>query len=149
MILIYTPKDAEPRELVFRPDDLVPDEYERIELLGYWPALPEFIAACQASQRTAWRVALWICLRRDDPTLGLDAVQPRPLDLQMRYEPDEELALAQAYLADPDLPDGMRTLLEANLPALLEAAGKAPATGPAPSDTSDAPAGGTSSTTSA
>lgn len=146
MLLHWTPPTGDPRTFIFRPDDLRPAEYEPIEALGTWPSLAEFTLACQASQRTAWRVALWVCLRRDDPAVELDAVQPTPLELAMEYEPDENLALAELNLADPDCPPELRALLEASMPDLLAAAGKAP--GPAASRTSAGRAGGTSRSTS-
>ncbi len=120
-------KGADPREFVFRVDELTPDLYEPIEQAGPWDALDEFTRLLRASNLRAWRVALWTCLRRDDdPTLPLDAVQPRPGEVAMRYEPDEELLLAETILLDPDLTPGDRAWWEDKLPALREAAGKAP-----------------------
>lgn len=146
MILIWTPADAEPRTFTFRPDDMPPAEYEAIEDVGRWASLEEFNDAVRASARSAWRVALWICLRRENPALALDDVQPKPLEVSMSYEPAEELALAEIGLADPETPDDLRAMFEARR---LELLGKdRPGTAPEPSPTSGEPAAGTSPTTS-
>lgn len=150
MILVWTPADAEPRTFTFRPDAMPPAEYEAIEAIGTWPSLTDFDEAIRASSRTAWRAALWICLRREDPALQLDDVQPTPLEVAMDYEPDEELLLAELALADPELPAQQRALYEAALPGIrARAEGKdQPSSDPAPSPTSDTSDAGTSPTTS-
>lgn len=149
MILIWTPADAEPRTFTFRPDDMPPAEYEAIENHGRWASLDDFNDAVHASSRTAWRVALWICLRRDNPALTLGDVQPRPLEISMSYEPTEELALAELGVADPDTPPDLREMFEARIHELTVQLGKGqPGTAPAPSPTSETPAAGTSLTTS-
>ena len=148
MILLWTPADAEPRTFTFRPDDMPPAEYEAIEDHGRWASLDDFNDAVRASSRTAWRVALWICLRRDNPALALDDVQPRPLEVSMAYEPTEELALAELGLADPDTPADLRAMFETRRQELTVLLGKGrPGTAPEPSPTSDEPAVGTSPTT--
>lgn len=147
MQLLWTPADAEPRQFTFTPDDLLPSEYEPIEALGTWPSLADFEVACRSGSLTAWRVALWICLRRDDPDLSLVDVQPRSGDLSLQYDTDEALAIAEVMLADPDLTPEVRAELEQRLEALrAAAAGKGP--GPAASPTSAGPGSGTSRTTS-
>ncbi len=148
MILVWTPADAEPRTFTFRPDAMPPAEYEAIEDVGRWLSLDDFNDAVRASSRTAWRVALWICLRRDNPTLTLDDVQPKPLEVSLSYEPEEELALAELGLADPDTPPDLRAMFEARRRELTVHLGKdQPGPDPAPSPTSDEPAAGTSPTT--
>lgn len=150
MILVWTPADAEPRTFEFRPDSMPPAEYEAIESHGRWASLDEFNDAVRASSRTAWRVALWICLRRDNPALSLDDVQPRPLEISMAYEPEEELALAELGLADPDTPPELRDAFETRRQELTARLGKdRPGPAPAPSPTSETAAAGTSPTTSA
>lgn len=133
MQLLWTPPDAEPREFRFTPDDLTPAEYEPIEALGTWASLADFEADCRAGKRTAWRVALWICRRRDDPDLSLADVQPRSGDLALLYDADEALAIAEVMLADPDLDDLMRAQVQDKVVALREqvaAEGKDPSPAP-------------------
>lgn len=139
MIVTYTPAGSPPQTFPFRPFDMGPEEYEPIEALGLWESLEAFDRSVRQSQRTAWRVALWTCLRRETPDLTLDQVRPRALEVAVRYEPDEELAIAELTLADPDTPVDLRAILEANLPDLRRAVGKDPATGdPTPSPSADA-----------
>jgi len=146
MILLWTPADGEPRQYTFTPDDLMPVEYEPIEALGTWPSLAEFELACRQQSRTALRVALWICRRRDEPDLSLVDVQPRSGDISLEYDTDEALAIAEVMLADPDLDPVVRSGVEERMDALrAAAAGKDP--GPAASPTSAGPASGTSPTT--
>lgn len=148
MILVWTPADAEPRTFTFRPDDMPPAEYEAIEDVGRWASLDDFNDAVRASSRTAWRAALWICLRRENPALTLDDVQPKPLEVALGYEPDEELALAELGLADPDTPPDLRAMFEARLQELTVQLGKdRPGPDPEPSPTNDEPAAGTLPTT--
>jgi len=148
VLLIWTPPGADPREFIFRVDELTPDLYEPIEQVGPWDNLDDFVEAVMQSNRRAWRVALWTCLRRDDePDLGLAAVQPRPGEISMRYEPAEELAMAEMALATPGLPEDRRAFYEAALPELRERAGKA-GPGDVPSPPDDAPTAGTSQTSS-
>lgn len=139
MIVTYTPAGSPPQTFPFRPFDMGPEEYEPIEALGLWESLEEFDRAVRHSQRTAWRVALWTCMRRETPDLTLDQVRPRALEVAVRYEPDEELAIAELTLADPDTAPALRAVLEANLPDLRRAVGKDPGTGdPTPSPSDDA-----------
>lgn len=139
MIVTYTPAGSPPQTFPFRPFDMGPEEYEPIEALGLWESLEEFDRAVRHSQRTAWRVALWTCMRREDPDLTLDKVRPRASEVAVRYEPDEELAIAELTLADPDTAPALRAVLEANLPDLRRAVGKDPGTGdPTPSPSDDA-----------
>lgn len=131
MIVTFTPAGGSPREFAFTTTELLPEEYEPIEALGRWASLDEFDAAVRASSRTAWRVALWVCLRRDQPGLELEDVRPRANEIRFRYDPEEELAVAEMQLADPDLPAQFRELIEAALPDLRRAVGNDP--GPLPS----------------
>lgn len=151
MLLHWTPPKAEPCVYVFRTHELPPRDYEAVEGLGRWASLADFDEAVRASVVSAWRVALWLCLRRDDPDLALDAVQPAAGEIVFTYEPVEELALAEFRLTDPDLPDDQRAMLEAALPAIREAVeGKdLPASGPARSRTSGTRAASSSRRSSA
>lgn len=148
MRLTWTPPGGDPREFLFRVEDLTPDLYEPIEQAGPWESLTEFERTFRAGNRRAWRVALWTCLRRDDdPAIRLDDVQPKAGDLAAHYEPDEQLLIAEAILADPDLSDGDRAFWQAQMPELRAAAGKADPGGEA-SPPGDAPTDGTSPTSS-
>ena len=152
MLVIYTAAGEQPRQYVFRVDELTPDLYEPIEQVGPWDALDGFVEALMAGNRRAWRVALWTCLRRDALAAGgedvdLVDVTPTAGQLVLRYEPAEELLMAEAALADPGLPADRRAFYEGILPGLREAAGKADE-GPAASGPDDAPTGGTSPTSS-
>jgi hypothetical protein len=147
MLILWTPKDADPWEFVFRVEELGPEEYEPIEAHGAWESVEAFDEAVRSGSRTAWRVALWICLRRETPDLDFDDVRPRPYDVVVNYEPAEQLLMAEVMLADPDLPAGTRSQLEASLPDLRETVGKDdPSTGPALSPPVDGPPGGTLAT---
>lgn len=147
MLIVWTPPGREARTLTFRVEDLTPDLYEPLEQVGPWDNLDDFVDAVMSSNRRAWRAALWTCLRRDDdPALELDDVQPKPGELAMRYEPAEELLMAEAALLDPGLPADRRAFYEGVLPGLREAAGKEPAPDGAASATGDAPTDGTSPT---
>lgn len=146
MRIIWTPPGGEARDFLFRPEDLTPDLYEPIEAVGPWASFGEFVTAVRAGKLRAWRVALWTCLRRDDdPTIELDAVQPAAGEVQARYEPAEELLMAETILLDPDLTPGEREWWEQQLPALRIAAGKAPdpADDAAASPPDDGPGAGT------
>lgn len=133
MLLTWTPADQPAREFVWRSKELLPAEYEAIEDIGRWQSLDEFDAAVLANNRGAFRVALWICLAREDPDLPLQAVQPLPYDLGMRFEPAEELVIAEARLADPTLGDADRATFERIAAERRVELGKAePPTAPAP-----------------
>lgn len=133
MRILWTPPDGPDREFAFRVEDLGPEDYEPIEEHGAWASVEDFDRAVRASSRTAWRVALWICLRRETPGLALADVRPKPYELVLAYEPAEQLLLAEAMLTDPDLPADQRAMFEATLPDLRAAVGKGePSTAPAP-----------------
>jgi len=152
MRVIWTPRDGDRREFTFRVEELGPTEYEPVEDAGgsSWDNLEDFEKRIRSGSRKAWRVALWVCLRREHSGLALEDVQPRADEIEMGYEPAEELLIAELILADPALPAEKRSFWEAQMPGLRAAAGKGePGTGPGPSPTLDAPTDGTSPTSSA
>jgi hypothetical protein len=69
--LIYEPEDGDRQEWDFDPVRLMSFDAEAIEEVGgtQWATYGEFIDKLQRGSAKAWRAALWIQLRRADPTL--------------------------------------------------------------------------------
>jgi hypothetical protein len=69
--LIYEPEDGDRQEWDFDPVRLMSFDAEAIEEVGgtQWATYGEFIDKLQRGSAKAWRAALWIQLRRSDPTL--------------------------------------------------------------------------------
>lgn len=69
--LIYAPEDGEQREWEFDPTKLMSVEAEAIEEVGgtQWDTYGAFLDKLNRGGAKAWRAALWIMLRRENPTL--------------------------------------------------------------------------------
>lgn len=69
--LIYVPEDGQRQEFDFDPVRLMSFDAEAIEEVGgaQWATYGEFIDKLQRGSAKAWRAALWIKLRQQDPTL--------------------------------------------------------------------------------
>lgn len=69
--LIYVPEDGERQEFDFDPTGLMSVDAEAIEEAGgnQWETYGEFIDKLQRGSQRAWRAALWIMLRQQNPTL--------------------------------------------------------------------------------
>lgn len=69
--LIYAPEDGERQQFDFDPIRLISIDAEAIEEVGgpQWDTYGEFIDKLQRGSQKAWRAALWIMLRQQNPTL--------------------------------------------------------------------------------
>lgn len=106
MLIVHfpDPDSTESTEYPLRPARLSSEEAELIEPLGNgeWETYDEWWAKLDKRHRRAMRVGLWVCLRRTDPGIQLEDVQPTVGQLTWRYD-DEYLALLwERFVEDPE-----------------------------------------------
>jgi hypothetical protein len=116
MILTFMPAGAEPREWSFRPLDITSREAELVEDYTGW-TFTYFSGAFYAGSVKARRCALWLLLRREDPSLGLEHVDYKMTEFRAVYEGSETAELRRQIEDDPQLEDGERATLLARLAA--------------------------------
>lgn len=87
----YTPEGSEPRHFEFEPDEMDEVEAEAIEAVGgeQWEAFGEWVNLIYKGGFRAWRAALWIQLRRDNPQLQFDQVKLKVRELQLQLDSSE------------------------------------------------------------
>ncbi len=81
MKITYSPAGLPPHVIDFDVDDLTSDEADRIEQAGgtQWDTYGGWIDQFNSAGWRAWRVALWVCLRREGrPDLAFEEFKPRP-----------------------------------------------------------------------
>jgi len=90
--IIYAPKGGEPQEFVWEPDDFGSREAELIEEAGgvQWKSFGEWANLIDTGGFRAWRVALWVLLMRQNPTLDLNEVQPSLKEVMFLHSDNEE-----------------------------------------------------------
>lgn len=78
MKFTYAPKDGEPTPFDIDNESLSTDEAEAIDEAGgtQWRTFAEWADLLNNGGWRAWRVALWIALRRTNPALGFEEVRP-------------------------------------------------------------------------
>lgn len=105
MRLIYTPEDGEKREFSFRPQQYMSPEIEALEDVGgdAWDSFDEFAIKFWKGNRRAYRAALWLMLKREDPTLKFRDLVVRVDEIQVDFEDDELPKARQAVADEPDL----------------------------------------------
>ena len=91
MLLVYTPEGAERQEFIFRPMELMSPDAEALEDVGgsSWVTFDEFGVKFRAGSIKAWRAALWVMLRRQDPKLRFSDLVIRVDEVDVLLEPDE------------------------------------------------------------
>jgi hypothetical protein len=100
MIVTYLPAGGEPREWTFRPMEVSSREAELVEeYLAVTYAM--WVKAFQTGSIKAQRIALWLLLRRDDPTLGLESVDYQVRELRCRFEGSEAGEMRLQVQDDP------------------------------------------------
>lgn len=105
MLIVHfpDPDSTDSNEYLLKPERLSSIEAEMVEPLGdgQWETYDEWWKLLEKRHRRAMRVALWVCLHRDNPSLQLDDVQPSVGQLTWRYD-DEYLALLwDRFVEDP------------------------------------------------
>jgi hypothetical protein len=102
--IIYSPKDGERREFTFTPDDLGPMEAEAVEEAGgvQWRTYGQWIQLLMDGGARAWRVVLWVLLRRTDPKLDLNEVQPTFQEVSYIYDENENLEQQEPGKDEPE-----------------------------------------------
>src|SRR5215216_265790 len=91
------------------------EESEAIEDLGYWAAFGEWSTAFGVSNRRAIRAALWLMLRRENPAVEFDSLNPLISELDIDYSPDDLARWRQSIEDAPDLSDDQRIVLLAEV----------------------------------
>jgi hypothetical protein len=91
MQLVYTPEGGEERRWEFEPARLMSVEAELIESVGgeAWDSWPEFANKFISGNRRAYRAALWIFLKRENPRLKFNELVVRVDELDLDFAPDE------------------------------------------------------------
>jgi hypothetical protein len=119
MIVTYLPAAAEPREWTFRPMEVSSREAELVEeYLAVTYAM--WVKAFQTGSIKAQRIALWLLLRRDDPTLPLESVDYQVRELRCRFEGSEAHEMRLQVQDDPDLDEEERARLLARIDLALD-----------------------------
>jgi hypothetical protein len=90
MRFIYAPKDGEPQTFEFEADELGALEAELIDEAGgaQWKTFGQWVNLFEEGGFRAWRVALWIMLRRHNPELGFEEVLPTVGELMFGLRDD-------------------------------------------------------------
>jgi len=103
--LIYTPENGEKREFAFMPAKLMSAEAEAIEDAGgaAWESFEEFGQKFLRGNRRAYRAALWIMLRREQPTLRFADLSLRVDEIEVDFDAAETARLREQVLGDPDM----------------------------------------------
>ena len=109
MQLIYTPEDGQRQVFEYKPGRLRSSEAVAIERAGdgSWESYSEFGSKLLNSNREALRALLWLMLRRTDPNLQLDQVDPMVEELDLDWDEEEKRRLeeAEADALGKDKPD--------------------------------------------
>ena len=110
MKIIYTPTDGEKREFIFRPGELTNVETEMIEIQGgeAWDTYEDFGRKFMSGSMRAYRAALWICLKRQDPKIKFLDVSFRVDELDVDLEDDEKGRIYAAIEGDENIDDEQR-----------------------------------------
>jgi hypothetical protein len=113
MRLIYTPEDGEKREFEFVPHRLLSPDAEALEGVGggVWESLDEFGRLFLKGNRRAFRAALWLMLRAEQPKLRFQHLVVRADELDYDLDEDEQ-KLFSVQLEDPTLDEEDRTALD-------------------------------------
>jgi hypothetical protein len=79
----YAPAGQDPQVFEFDAATLDADEAEIIEEAGgtQWSTFVEWGEKLDRGGFRAWRVVLWLLLRKANPDLGFEEVKPRPSEL--------------------------------------------------------------------
>jgi hypothetical protein len=95
MKIIYAPKGEPEQPFDLDSDDLDTDEAEAIEGAGgeQWDTFGVWVNQINRGGWRASRVALWVLLRRTNPSLAFEEFRPRVSEVRLR--PDEEPELAE------------------------------------------------------
>jgi hypothetical protein len=122
--LIYTPEDGEKREFSFRPTRFMSPEVEALEDVGgnAWDSYDEWGVKFLKGNRRAYRAALWIMLKREEPTLKFRDLVVRVDEIAVDFEDDETVQLRQAIEDEPDIDEDQRE----NLLAIMDGQGEVP-----------------------
>lgn len=119
MILNYTPEGASERNWTFIPDKLLSSEAEVIEkVTGMTYA--EFGQALIKGSASARRALLWVLLKREDPPLRHNQVDPAVGTIGLDYESHELKAIRDEVQKSRDISDEERDAALAELDALIE-----------------------------
>jgi hypothetical protein len=117
MKITYRPTDGPERSWLFRPNDLDNREAELIENVGgeAWATWEEFGRKFMLGSIRAYRAALWLLLRRENPRLRFNDVGFKVDQLDVDLE-DEEFqriteALEQDETIDPEQREHLKELM--------------------------------------
>lgn len=144
MILIWEPDDGESRQWEIKPMQLMTPDAEAIESVGgnRWDNYDDFGRRFMTADRRAYRAALWVLRRREEPDLEFETLSVRADEIRLEWDEQETARLRQVMLADPDLTPEQRAELldEIKEQARTDTGGDDPKASPA----DDAPTGSTS-----
>lgn len=115
MKLTLSNDDGSTQEYDFQPTRLMSPEAEAIEDAGgaAWNTFEQFGIKFMAGSQRAYRVALWVCMKRKQPGIRLSDLSFRVDQLTVAYSEDETRRIREAIAGDPDLdPDQRDNLLD-------------------------------------
>ena len=111
MLLIYSPAGQDAREFTFDPDTVPVTDAEAIEELGgnAWQSYGQFATAYRLGKVRALRVALFVCMRRDNPSLSFDQLDSALAgEIGKSYDTAELLAMRKVWLESEQPVDAIR-----------------------------------------
>lgn len=112
MLLIYRPEGAEERQWPFHPDKLMSSEAEALEKvtgLTYSEFGMELVKGSARSRRAL----LWVMMKRENPTLRLNQIDPPVGSIGLDFETHELALMRKEVESDTDMSDDDRaTILE-------------------------------------
>jgi hypothetical protein len=105
MLITYLPEGGEPEEYEFNPRKLKSRDSEAIEEVGgaSWMTFEQFGMRFMAGSQKAYRAALWICKRRENPRLRFEDLSIGVDEIVVGYSPVEQEQIRQSIADDPDL----------------------------------------------
>jgi hypothetical protein len=147
VLLVYKPEGADKRTWSFAPDKIMSSEAEAVEKVTGM-TYEEFGLALLKGSATARRALLWVYLKREDPTLRHNQVDPPVGTVGIDYEPHELKAIREQLEKDTTLSDADRDAALRQFDELIgddDTEGpKAPGNDDASSDSDSSPTSSTS-----
>lgn len=138
MKLRYTDDTGKVSEWDWNPGKMGSAETEALEEVGgrQWSTYEEFADKFMRGSQRAYRAAVWINLRRLDPSFRFETLSITPEQVELGFADEEMEAIRQTMLHDPDLTETDRADLE-RMSANQFNGGEPPLDEPSPNSGSD------------
>ena len=116
MIIKYRDDKGEVHDFPWRPAQFESEDSEALEEVGgrQWETFEEFADKFIRGSQRAYRAAVWLMLRKTNPSLRFQDVSIRPDQVAVVFDDAEQEAIRQVMMSDPELTDEDREALARN-----------------------------------